>query len=102
MFMPFDTLEENLVEISWNQRSLVVDHIILLHPSQPLLLCNIQLLRQPRVIAARRRCRATARRLPRSHNTSIRLEVSVGSSERSLTPVSLHKPTPGGPVVRIP
>ena len=59
--------------------AIIVDHVILLHPSQPLLARRIELLGKPRIIG---RVRRAARRHTIRPDTSFGVEVPKGSSER--------------------
>jgi len=83
--------------------AIIVNHVILLNPTQSILVWWIQLLGIPgiggaRVGSARRRWWWWWSR----RDTGICLEIPVRSCERSLAPISLHKTTSCCPVIGIP
>ena len=80
--------------------AIIVNHIVLLHPSQSLLTCWIQLLREPRIVWWARTWAAGW--CTRWNCACICIEVSVWGSERSLAPICLHKPTSCCPIICIP
>ena len=83
--------------------AVVVYHVILLHPLEPLLACWVHLFGEPSIATWwGGRWSWTTRRCPRGPNTSTCIEVSIGSCERSLCPICLHKSTPCGPIISIP
>lgn len=81
--------------------TIIVNHVIVLHPFQPSLTGQVQLLREPRIFGGVWVCGA-AWRFSGGPNTSCGCEVSEGSSEGLFSPVRLHKAASRGPVVRIP
>ncbi|PON55967.1 hypothetical protein PanWU01x14_184340 [Parasponia andersonii] len=68
-------------------RTVIVNHVVLLHPLELLLTRGIQLLRQPAGTLG---------------GGGGGVEVSVGSGERSLTPVCLDESSSGCPVICVP
>ncbi|PON97956.1 hypothetical protein TorRG33x02_062710 [Trema orientale] len=65
-------------------RTVIVNHVVLLHPLEPLLTRGVQLLGRP------------------AGTLGGGVEVSVGSGERSLTPVRLDESSSGRPVICVP
>jgi hypothetical protein len=80
--------------------AVIINHVVLLHPFQPVLIWSVQLLWKPGITSGRRRW--SARRCSRRPNASISFEVSVGSSKWGLAPVRLYKPASCRPVISIP
>lgn len=76
--------------------AVVIDHVVTPNPLESLFLTGIELLVPPCPFRSRAQ-RRSARRHAR-----VCAEALVRRHERSLTPISLHEPTPGGPVVSIP
>lgn len=90
---------------SFEVGAVVVNHELLLHPSKPIPACSIKRLSLPcTLLAWGSRCSGwdAAGGGWWSSNTSIGLEVSVRSGERSLSPISPHSPALCSPVVGIP
>ena len=91
---------------SFEVGAVVVNHEIVLHPSKPISACSVKRLSLPCTLPrwASRRCSGwdAAGGGRWSSNTSISLEVSVRSSERSFSPICLHSPALCSPVVGIP
>lgn len=81
--------------------TIIVNHVIPVHPLQPSLTGRVQLLWEPRIFGGVWVC-AAAWRFSGRPNTSCGCEVSEGSSEGCFSPVCLHKAASRGPVVRIP
>ena len=83
--------------------AIIVNHVVLLHPLQPLMACSVQFLWKPWTTATGG-CRRSfsARRCSRRPYASLSIEVSVGSCEWSLCPICLHKSTSCCPVISIP
>lgn len=78
--------------------AVIVNHVILLHPSQSLHACWVHLLIHPSTLV----WRWLAWRSTRGPNTSIGIEIPEGGNEGSLAPVCFDKPTSCGPVLGIP
>lgn len=76
--------------------AVVINHIVLLHPSQSLQTGGVKLLPHPSVISRR------AGRGTRRPHASITVEVPKWCGEWRLGPIGLHKPAPRGPVISIP
>ena len=83
--------------------AVIIYHVVLLHPFQPLLTCTVQLLWKPwTTIGGRWRSSWTTRWCSRRPCASISFEVSVGSSKGCLAPVCLDKSTSCCPIISIP
>ena len=92
----WDTLRE-----SFQVSAVVVNHVLVLHPSKPVAAGGIKSLNLPgTVLHGIRGCGGA--RWSRWPNTSIGFEISVRSSERSLCPVSLHEPPSRCPIISVP
>ena len=81
--------------------AVVVNHILLLHPTNPSSICCIKCLILPR-ISLQRIWIVDTRWWPRWPNTSIGLKISVRGFEWCFGPVSLHKPPSRCPIIGIP
>lgn len=80
--------------------AVVVDHVIFLHPLEPVLICCVQFLWQPSINGGG--WIWVARRCPIRPYTSIGIKIPVRGNERSLSPVCLNQTTPCSPIISIP
>ena len=79
--------------------TVIVNHIVLLHPFDSGLPSWVQWLFHPWLVLW---VTGSTRGTWRSPNASLCIEVGVGGSEWGLAPICLHKPTSRGPVICVP
>ena len=79
--------------------TIIVDHVVPLHPFHPFLTCIVQLLWKPIAVTS---TSWTARRWSRRPYASFSVKIPVRGSERSCTPICLHKSASCGSIIGVP